>query len=36
MTARYIAIDWALTNLRAWLYQGYAWRAGNQKQASRA
>ena len=22
MTARYIAIDWGSTNLRAWLYQG--------------
>lgn len=37
MTARYIAIDWGSTNLRAWLYQATtAWRAGNQKQASRA
>ncbi len=37
MTARYIAIDWVLTNLRAWLYQGdHCLEAGNQKQASRA
>lgn len=37
MTARYIAIDWGSTNLRAWLYQGdHCPTAGNQKQASRA
>lgn len=34
MTARYIAIDWGSTNLRAWLYQAEnAWKAGNLKQA---
>lgn len=34
MTARYIAIDWGSTNLRAWLYQGGECpKAGNLKQA---
>ncbi len=34
MTARYIAIDWGSTNLRARLYQGEECRkAGNLKQA---
>lgn len=34
MTARYIAIDWGSTNLRAWLYQGEeCLEAGNLKQA---
>lgn len=36
MTARYIAIDWGSTNLRAFIRATTAWRAGNQKQASRA
>lgn len=37
MTARYIAIDWGSTNLRAGFTRATnAWRAGNQKQALHA